>query len=91
MKINECIAAIKVCDIILNNDLKSRHLWNIKWSKNIDKKILKQNNGRCYFIVVNDNIYKIGYSDANGGVSIDKHDLDRFNNAVLQIITLNLN
>jgi hypothetical protein len=34
----------------------------------IDDKILSLNNGRCYYIVVNDEIYKIGYSDCKGGI-----------------------
>jgi hypothetical protein len=68
MKISEVINKIKVCDITLNTNNSDRRLWNTVWSKDVDDKILNQNNGRCYFIVVNSEIYKIGYSDCQGGI-----------------------
>lgn len=68
MKISEVVNKIKVCDITLNTNESDRRLWDTVWSKDIQDKILTQNNGRCYFIVVNDEIYKIGYSDCQGGI-----------------------
>lgn len=68
MKISEVINKIKVCDITLNTNNSDRRLWDTVWSKDVDDKILTQNNGRCYFIVVNSEIYKIGYSDCQGGI-----------------------
>lgn len=68
MKITEVVNKIKVCDITLNDNNTDRRLWDTNWSSNVDDKILTQNNGRCYFIVVNDEIYKIGYSDCQGGI-----------------------
>lgn len=66
MKISE-IESIKVCDIVLNEcDNDKKQLWNINWV-NLGS-LLTQNNGRCYFIVVNDEIFKIGYSDQKGGI-----------------------
>jgi hypothetical protein len=66
MKISEVKNKIKVCDIILNENDSDRRLWDIKWFQLGD--ILTQDNGRCYFIVVNGDIYKIGYSDQKGGI-----------------------
>lgn len=68
MKISEVVNPIKVCDIKLNENSGDRRLWDILWSSEISDAILTQNNGRCYFIVVNDEIYKIGYSDCQGGI-----------------------
>lgn len=67
MKIED-INAIKVCDISLNERAADRRLWDINWVENISNDILTQKNGRCYFIVVNSEIYKIGYSDQIGGI-----------------------
>jgi hypothetical protein len=58
---------IKVCDIIKNID-DSKPLWDILWVGNVSNDILTQNNGRCYFLVVSGEIYKIGYSDCKGGI-----------------------
>jgi ribosomal protein S17E len=66
MKIED-ISAIKVCDISLNEKSTDRRLWDINWVTGMNN-ILTQNNGRCYFIVVNGEIYKIGYSDQIGGI-----------------------
>lgn len=66
MKITET-NAIKVCDAFLNRKPSDRRLWDLVWLK-INKKILTQDNGRCYFIVVNGIIYKLGYSDQIGGI-----------------------
>jgi hypothetical protein len=68
MDINKLDNPIKVCGLVINNIDTERSLWNINWCNNISKKILVQKNGRCYYIVVNDNIYKIGYSDCVGGI-----------------------
>ncbi len=68
MKIHELNSPIKVCDLSLNESESDRALWNINWNRNIDNSILTQKNGRCYYIVVNDEIFKIGYSDCDGGI-----------------------
>lgn len=68
MNINELANPIKVCDLSLNENDNDRALWNITWNKDVDNTILSQKNGRCYYIVVNDEIFKIGYSDCNGGI-----------------------
>lgn len=58
---------IKVCDIIKNSG-DSNPLWDILWVSNVSNDILTQKNGRCYFLVVSGEIYKIGYSDCKGGI-----------------------
>ena len=68
MKIYELDKPIKICNLSLNNNDNDRALWNINWNKDIHNTILTQKNGRCYYIVVNDNIFKIGYSDCDGGI-----------------------
>jgi len=68
MKIHELNSPIKVCDLSLNESESDRALWNINWNRNIDNSILTQKNSRCYYIVVNDEIFKIGYSDCDGGI-----------------------
>ena len=68
MKITEILNPIRVCELILNKNENDRALWNIIWDSNVTNQILTQNNGRCYFIVVDGEIYKIGYSDCDGGV-----------------------
>ena len=67
MKISET-NSIRVCELVLNRNERERSLWNIVWDSNISSTTLTQNNGRCYFIVVNDEIFKIGYSDCEGGI-----------------------
>ncbi len=64
----------KVCEMKLSiND--SSPLWEIIWDKKISKELLSKRSGRCYFIVVGGEIYKVGYSDCKGGVrkTIDKY------------------
>ena len=68
MKITEIVNKIKVCDIELNKNESDRKLWNTVWSTDVSNQILTQNNGRCYFLVVNGEIYKIGFSDCQGGI-----------------------
>lgn len=68
MKISETLNSIRVCELVLNHTENERSLWNIVWDSNIPSTLLVQNNGRCYFIVVNDEIFKIGYSDCEGGI-----------------------
>jgi len=68
MNINELTNLIKVCDLSLNENDNDRALWNITWNRDVDNTILSQKNGRCYYIVVNDEIFKIGYSDCDGGI-----------------------
>mgnify|MGYP003641149652 FL=1 len=57
----------KVCEMELSNN-NSSPLWGIIWDKNISKDLLTKRSGRCYFIVVGNEIYKIGYSDCKGGI-----------------------
>jgi hypothetical protein len=68
MNKNQLINSIKVCDLSLNENDSDRALWNINWNVEISNSILTQKNGRCYYIVVNDEIFKIGYSDCEGGI-----------------------
>jgi hypothetical protein len=68
MNISELKNPIKVCDIFLNKNEDEKALWNINWNVGVGKKILSQKNGRCYYIVVNGEIFKIGYSDCDGGI-----------------------
>lgn len=68
MKISEVVNKIKVCDIVLNETSSDRRLWDTVWFNECSNDILTQLNGRCYFIVVNGEIYKIGYSDCQGGI-----------------------
>ena len=68
MNINELTNPIKVCDLSLNENDNDRALWNITWNRDVNNTILSQKNGRCYYIVVNSEIFKIGYSDCNGGI-----------------------
>lgn len=68
MNINELTKPIKVCDLLLNENNRDRALWNISWNYFLHDSYLTQKNGRCYFIVVNGEIYKIGYSDCDGGI-----------------------
>ena len=68
MKISELSNPIKVCDLSLNTNDNKRALWNITWNRKVDKSILSQDNGRSYYIVVNGEIVKIGYSDCQDGI-----------------------
>lgn len=68
MRIKDITNKVKVCDLILNNNESDRRLWDVLWNKECSNKLLTQNNGRCYFITVNDEIVKIGYSDCQGGI-----------------------
>ena len=60
----------KVCDVVnkLTNDRNQTSTWSMIWDKNTNPKLLSNGKGRCYFIVVNNIIYKIGFSDSNGGI-----------------------
>jgi hypothetical protein len=68
MDISEVSNKFKVCDIVINNNPYYRKLWDVIWVNECDNDILTQNNGRCYFIIVNGIIKKIGFSDQNGGI-----------------------
>ena len=68
MKITDIKGPLKVCDLVINYNPEQSKLWNIEWNPDISNSILNQNNNRCYFIVVDDEIYKIGYSDCQGGI-----------------------
>jgi hypothetical protein len=51
---------------IVSKDTKSKGKWKIDYK--CDKETQKKENGRIYFIVVNDKIYKIGSSSCEGGI-----------------------
>lgn len=68
MEICELKNPIKVCHFILNENENESPLWDIIWNNNIDERLLKLENGRCYYIVVDEEIFKIGYSDCTGGI-----------------------
>ena len=77
MKITELMGVIKVCTLKLNNPSnKQNPLWNIDWV--CDRNILTQNNNRCYYLLVNDEIYKIGYSNCKGGI---KETIEAYRNS----------
>lgn len=72
LKINETIGLTKVCDIILNDNSNTKDkvssFWGIKWCDSVSKETLIDSTGRCYFIVVNGDIHKIGFSESKGGI-----------------------
>lgn len=51
---------------IVEKNTISKGKWKIKYI--CDKNIQKKENGRVYFIVINDVIYKIGSSECKGGI-----------------------
>lgn len=51
---------------IVPKDTKSKGKWKLEYS--CDKETQKKENGRIYFIVINDEIYKIGSSSCEGGI-----------------------
>ena len=53
-------------DIVIKDDNKSKGNWKVNYK--CSKEIQKQENGRIYFLVVNDEIYKIGSSACEGGI-----------------------
>lgn len=65
--INDCNNFIKVCDFDLNHT-DSQSLIKSIMDPNINNCLLKDTRGRCYCIVVNDKIYKIGGSDDAKGI-----------------------
>lgn len=62
----ETIPNIKYIGDIIPKDTKSKGKWKVEYKCN--KEIQKQENGRIYFIVVNNEIYKIGSSSCEGGI-----------------------
>lgn len=66
MKISQVKTSIKVANIVSRDDT-SKNKIKMKW-ENLDNEILKNNAGRVYLIVVNGEIYKIGGSQAKGGI-----------------------
>jgi hypothetical protein len=58
---------IKVCELEIYTG-KSKYLWSPIWNDTLSVDYLKKEIGRCYFIVVNDEIYKIGFSDCKKGI-----------------------
>ena len=75
MKIKEVKTAFKVADVVLDkkhkqNHIKMEYLPNLidEMGRKLDKKILKDNAGRVYIIIVNGSIKKIGGSQSKGGI-----------------------
>lgn len=68
MKINEVNNVVKACDTFLIKGSTSNKIWECIWNKDINNNILTKKMGICYYIVVNGQIYKIGYTDGNGGI-----------------------
>ena len=66
MKISQVITAIKVGDI-LKRDENSDDKIKVVWLNPKDDK-LRDNKGRVYLFVINSMIYKIGGSQAKGGI-----------------------
>jgi hypothetical protein len=66
MKIKDVKTAIKVGDFILRKN--SRNKIDIKYSPNIDKKILTDDSARIYLITKDEIIKKIGGSIQRGGI-----------------------
>ncbi len=63
--INDIPNIIHIGDII-RKDTKSKGKWKLDYK--CDKEIQKKENGRIYFIVINNEIYKIGSSECKGGI-----------------------
>ena len=63
----DLIYASKLGTFCLRGQEKGSALWNIKWEPGVEAKI-KQENGRIYFIFVDEAIYKIGCSECKGGM-----------------------
>jgi hypothetical protein len=73
MKINQAKTAFKIADIKLvpnNTKLNFKYLKNLKDENNkkLSQSILRENVARVYLIVVDDEIKKIGGSQADGGI-----------------------
>jgi hypothetical protein len=69
VNINFCDSFIKVCQLEENNDyFGSQKLYKVKFEKTITMEQLKSTIGRVYMIVVDDIIYKIGYTDDQQGI-----------------------
>lgn len=51
---------------IIHKNTSSKGKWKLEYK--CDKEIQKKENGRIYFIVVNNEIYKIGSSECKGGI-----------------------
>lgn len=66
MNITNVKTAVKVATIV-KDDSNPKKLWNIHWDMT-DKKILKDEAGRVYLLVVDGEIYKIGGSNCKGGI-----------------------
>ncbi len=77
MELKDLKNAIRVCELELSSNREQSALWNIIWDKDIKKDVLTNNKGRCYFIIVNDTLYKIGYSDCDNGI---KGTIDAYRN-----------
>jgi hypothetical protein len=66
MQIKDVKTAIKIGDFILRKN--NRNKIDIKYSSNVDKKILTDNSARIYLIVQDGIIKKIGGSTSKGGI-----------------------
>lgn len=59
--------ATKLGKFVKNNSTKTRALWDILWEQGVEN-LVKKENGRIYFILVEDEIVKIGCSECKGGM-----------------------
>lgn len=66
MNIKDVKTAVKIGDFILRGNQKNKI--DIRYSPNIDKKILTDNSARIYLIIQNEIIKKIGGSASKGGI-----------------------
>jgi hypothetical protein len=66
MEITKVKTAIKVANIVIRDD-SSKNKIKMQW-ENLGTDILKDNSGRVYLIVVDGEIYKIGYSQSKHGI-----------------------
>ena len=60
------IPNISLIGNIIPNTSSAKNKWKLNYT--CDKKTQTKENGRVYFIVVNDEIYKIGQSSCKGGI-----------------------
>jgi hypothetical protein len=58
----------RVAEVVKNNDPKTKASLKMLWDSNVPKQFLNNPSGRVYIIAVDDVIYKIGGSQAHGGI-----------------------
>lgn len=60
--------ATRVAEVVLNTDPETKVALKMLWDSSVPKSMLKDPAGRVYIIAVDDVIYKIGGSQAGGGI-----------------------